>query len=549
MTIQNWQIQAQKGKDLLERSVPKQWLVPADQLPPVTQKNVTDFPRKSGLLTDRELGITELSATELTSGMGKGELTAEEVVVAFLKRSVLGHQLLNFATEFLAEEAIARAKELDEFYKTTGKLIGPLHGVPISVKEHIGFKNKTCHTGYVTWVDRVTTKDAHLLQLLSKAGAVFHVRTNQPQALMHLCSENNITGKSYNPHNRTLTPGGSSGGEGAALGFRCSPLGIGTDIGGSIRGPAAFCGGYGFKPTSMRNPMVGIEVAAAGQESIHGVVGPMGPASIDDLELFQKAIIDQEPWNDETSLVPLPWKTVTPTRDITVGIMWDDGVVRPHPPVTRALQFAKEKLVAAGIKVVDWEPYKHDYAWDVISTLYYPDAAGLQREMLRKSGEPALPLSEWAFSYGRPNPLTHHETWKLQLERDIYRDEYNALLKSREVDFIISPNYSGVAAVMGESHYWNYTAIWNLLDLPAVTFPSGLKVDKKLDALTEDHKNYTPRNEADEREWKKYEGPERYEDAPIALQIAGRHFKDEETLAASKVLEEIIRDGNKGVAV
>jgi hypothetical protein len=94
MTIQNWQIQAQKGKDLLESSVPKQWLAPADQLPPVTQKNVTDFPRKSGLLTDRELGITELSATELTSGMGKGELTAEEVVVAFLKRSVLGHQLV-----------------------------------------------------------------------------------------------------------------------------------------------------------------------------------------------------------------------------------------------------------------------------------------------------------------------------------------------------------------------------------------------------------------------------------------------------------------------
>lgn len=78
----------------------------------------------------------------------------------------------------------------------------------------------------------------------------------------------------------------------------------------------------------MRNPMVGIEVAAVGQESIHGVVGPMGPASIEDLELFQKAIIDQEPWNDETSLVPLPWKTVTPTRDITVGIMWDDGYVR-----------------------------------------------------------------------------------------------------------------------------------------------------------------------------------------------------------------------------
>ncbi|KAJ5222724.1 uncharacterized protein N7469_008964 [Penicillium citrinum] len=549
MTIEDWQVKAQKGKDLLHNSVPKQWLVPTEQLPSVTQKNVTDFPRQSGLLTEREIIITESSATELVKGMGKGGLTAEEVVVAFLKRSVLGHQLLNFATEFLAEEAIARAKELDEYYKKTGKLIGPLHGVPISVKEHVGFKNKTCHTGYVAWVDRVVNEDAHLLQLLHKAGAVFHVRTNQPQALMHLCSENNITGKTHNPYNRTLTPGGSSGGEGAALGFRCSPLGIGTDIGGSIRGPAAFCGGYGFKPTSMRNPMVGIHVAALGQESIHGVVGPMGPASIEDLELFQKAVLEQEPWENETSLVPLPWKTITPNRDITVAIMWDDGVVRPHPPVTRGLQLAKEKLVAAGIKVIDWEPYKHEKAWGIISTLYYPDAAGLQRQMLRKSGEPALPLSEWAFSYGPPNPLTHHETWDLQFKRDVYRDEYNALLKSRGVDFIISPNYPGVAAVMGESHYWNYTAIWNLLDFPAVTFPSGLKVDLNLDAVTEEYKSYVPRNAADEKEWRRYEGPERYENAPIALQVAGRHFKDEETLAASKILEEIIRDGKKGPAI
>lgn len=169
--------------------------------------------------------------------------------------------------------------------------------------------------------------------------------------------------------------------------------------------------------------------------------------------------------------------------------------------------------------------------------------------MLRKSGEPALPLSEWAFSYGPPNPLTHHETWNLNFKRDVYRDEYNALLKNRGVDFILSPNYPGVAAVMGESHYWNYTAIWNLLDYPAVTFPSGLKVDLKVDAVTEEYKGYIPRNDADEKEWRRYEGPERYEGAPIALQVAGRHFKDEETLAAAKILEEIIRDGKKGSAL
>lgn len=109
------------------------------------------------------------------------------------------------------------------------------------------------------------------------------------------------------------------------MSFRCAPLGIGTDIGGSIRCPAAFCGVYGFKPTAMRNPMSGIKVAAAGQESIIGAVGPMSSCSLDDLELFQKAVLDQEPWEIETSLVPLPWKAVTPTNDVTIAIMWDDG--------------------------------------------------------------------------------------------------------------------------------------------------------------------------------------------------------------------------------
>lgn len=95
---------------------------------------------------------------------------------------------------------------------------------------------------------------------------------------------------------------------------------------------------------------------------------------------------------------------------------------------------------------------------------------------------------------------------------------------------------------MGESQYWNYTAIWNLVDLPSVVFPSGITVDPKVDVLTEQDKKYVPRNEVDEREWRKYEAPERYEGASVGLQIAGRRFKDEETLAAAKVVEEIIRE-------
>jgi hypothetical protein len=89
-----WKTQALKAQSILQESIPKQWMVPVDKLPPPTQLNVTDFPRKSGMLSERELAITGMSATALVAAMGEGKLSAEEVVVAFLKQAVIGHQLV-----------------------------------------------------------------------------------------------------------------------------------------------------------------------------------------------------------------------------------------------------------------------------------------------------------------------------------------------------------------------------------------------------------------------------------------------------------------------
>lgn len=211
-------------------------------------------------------------------------------------------------------------------------------------------------------------------------------------------------------------------------------------------------------------------------------------------------------------------------------------VVKPHPPVTRALHHAASRLRAAGIRVVDWTPHNHAHGWDIVSALYFPDAAASQRALLAASGEPALPLTEWAFSYARPAPLTVAENWELNAARDAYRDEYQALMRARGVDYILGPAYVGAAAVLGESHYWNYTAIWNILDQPAVAFPSGLVVDAAVDVVDT---GYVPRSEVDAREWRKYR-PERYEGAPIGLQLAGKHFCDEETLAAAEVIEAVL---------
>lgn len=110
-------------------------------------------------------------------------------------------------------------------------------------------------------------------------------------------------------------------------------------------------------------------------------------------------------------------------------------------------------------------------------------------------------------------------------------------MKARGVDFLLTPVYPGVAAVLGESHYLGYTAVWNILDQPAVVFPTGMSVDPKIDKADE---MYKPRSEFEEKEWKKYQ-VERYENAPIALQLVGRKFRDEETLAAGRLVESVLR--------
>lgn len=168
---------------------------------------------------------------------------------------------------------------------------------------------------------------------------------------------NNIYGQTLNGNNRNLSPGGSSGGEGASISFKSAAIGLGTDIGGSIRIPAAFTGVYGFRPTALRMPYEGVELPGAGAESIKCVIGPLA-RSIEDVELMMRSTLDQTPWDTEVSLVPLPWRDVKPSKEITVGIMWNDGLVEVHPPMRRALKTVESKLKAAGVRTVTWEPYK-----------------------------------------------------------------------------------------------------------------------------------------------------------------------------------------------
>ncbi|KAI0429543.1 amidase signature domain-containing protein [Xylaria sp. FL1042] len=511
--------------------------------------DITGLPRL--ILTAEEIKITGKNVEDLRWMLASGQWSAKTVIQAFMRRAALAQQLANCVTELLPEPALKRAAELDNYLAATRQPIGPLHGVPISVKEHIAMKGHDLNAGFVSWVGRVAEEDAHILRILWDAGAVFYVRTTQPQTLMHLETSSNLYGTTVNPYNTTLTAGGSSGGEGALVGIRGSVLGIGTDIGGSIRSPAANNGVFGFKPTALRLPVSGWSATMAGADHILGTIGPLS-TSLEGVSLFVRTILRASPWLREPSLVPIPWKDEDQLGEegnedkghkLKVGVIWDDGVVRPHPPVVAALSRVVEKLRDSDdVEIVDWECWKHDRAWEIIAKLYFCDGGAEELAAIHASGEPLLPLSKWILV---DNPHVREHTiptlWKAHQERDAYRTSYAALWNERAVDVILCPVGPGVAPKLETARYWGYTSQWNLLNYPAIVFPTGVKVGQTHNEGDNTHEypaDYQPMSPADEYNyglWKEH-GVEGYKGAPVSLQLVGRMYEDEKLLRALNTL-------------
>ncbi|KAI1463022.1 amidase [Daldinia caldariorum] len=505
--------------------------------------NTTGIPKK--LLTEQEIQITNADVEDLVKKITSGEWSSTTVTNAFLRRAGLAQKLTNSITELLPKRALGKAAKLDEYLAVNKKPIGPLHGIPISVKEHISIKGEDINAGFVGWVGQVAEEDALIVQYLESAGAVIFARTTQPQTLMQIETDSNLYGITANPYNTTLSAGGSSGGEGALIGIRGSILGIGTDIGGSIRVPAANNGLFGFKPTSQRLPSAGWVAAMAGAESILSTTGPIS-TSLEGLRVFTKSIIDQKPWLRQPGLVGLDWRDSEqyyPDRKIRVGIIYNDGIVRPHPPILRAVNELVGKLQKSpNIEIVEWKPWKHDLAWSIIAKLYFADGGADVKAAVDSSGEPWRPLSKFIL---HENPdVTQHTIatlWKAICERDNYRTAYAKLLNENPVDVILSPAGPSVASKHGTSRYWGYTSQWNLLDYPAIIFPAADAVgDAAREKPYEYPEGYQPLSEKDKYIydlWKEH-GAEGYKDAPISLQLIARRFDDEKLFRAAQILLE-----------
>ncbi|KAI0639369.1 general amidase [Trametes polyzona] len=549
----HWQEQVADKTKRLQASIPPEWIIPPV---PEEQSNVLDVPDTCGLLTSRELKITTTDVTELLKKLASAEWSAVEVTTAFGKRAVIAHQVVNCLTEVFIDKALRRAAELDAYLKEHGTVVGPLHGLPISLKDQFPIKGLETTMGYAAWIGKVAEDDAVLVKLLLRAGAVLYARTNVPQTLMWGETYNNVFGRTLNPYNRIFTPGGSSGGESALIAMRGSPLGVGTDIGGSTRVPSHFCGLYGFKPSSHRMPSYGIVNSLDGQDSIPTSVGPL-TTSLSGVVSFVRSVLDEEPWRCSPETVPKRWSEDdyllmhhNGGKSLCYGIMWDEGSVKPHPPVLRALSIVKRALEAAGHKVIEWKSLRHSEYIAVARSIWLADGSEDYNSCLT-TGEPLInsmdpkadPNDVPAFRIPR-QPLTAYQIWQLNKERrslrKAYLDRWEATVSEtgtgRPIDALIAPVAPYAAVPHGKTRSSIYTVIWNSLDYPGLVIPVT-KVDPVVDVLVPREEFWS---EEDKVVHEMYD-PEMYHGLPVGVQVVGPTLQEEVVLGAGEVIDAALK--------
>ncbi|GAA6001147.1 uncharacterized protein JCM10292_006399 [Rhodotorula paludigena] len=548
LTKDNWQAKAAEKRACRDALIPAEWRLPAVALDNEQMTDVTGVPATCGLLNKRELEITELDdVDELAGRIAKCVYSAEEVAVAFCKRAAIAHQLTNCLTEIYFAKAIARAKELDAAFEATGQLSGPLHGVPISLKDQFDIKDTELTMGYAAYLGRISKRDCALVSMLISAGAVLHCRTNVPQTMMISDTLNHVFGRTRNPLNGSLTPGGSSGGEGALIRMKGSILGVGTDIGGSIRIPSSFCGFCGLRPTTRRVPYGFATNSMLGQEAVPSVAGPLA-RSFRSCTYFLKSILDADASKYDANALPFAFNTAAydsarSREKLVFGLMPHDHNVQPVAPVKRALRETVAKLQAEGHEVVEFDGSAYKDARALLDAFFRADGGEDIRRVRQAIGEPLLPL----LTFDNPKTVkTTYEVWQMQRHKEQLQQAFLAQWLStasvtstgRPIDALLCPVSCTPAYVPGTVFWAGYTGMFNLLDLPASAVPVTL-VDPNIDRPDPAFKPLT----AKDAEVHETYSAEITAGMPVAVQLIGRRWQEEELLAIAERLAGKLADG------
>ncbi|XP_060087748.1 fatty-acid amide hydrolase 1-like [Heteronotia binoei] len=504
--------------------------------------------------------ILSFTLPQLLSKLRDGTLSLESVFYAYMDKALDVNRELNCVTDYLQD---SESQLLH--VKSQGKK-GLLYGVPISIKDSINCKGHDSTLGLVKRLHKPATADAVVVQVLKQQGAIPFVKTNVCQSLLNYDCSNLIFGQTMHPMDHTKTPGGSSGGEGALIKSGGSILGIGTDIGGSTRIPAAFCGICGFKTTSNRISKRGIVPSICGQKSVSVGVGPMA-RDVDDLVLCLRALLCDKMFQLDPTVAPLPFseEVYSSSQSLRIGYYTTDSFTLPSPSMKRAVLEMKHLLEKAGHVLVPFKPLQIEHFMStLIPAVFFADGGAtflenFQGELVDPSIKELLLLAKlpgwlrsllsWIIRAISPRvskllrnmkEKSVNQLWKFHSEIEEYRHEFIAEWKRLNLDVMLCPAL-GPAFKIGFpgklSVGASYTILYNVLDCPAGVVPVTTVTEKDeedLKTLTGHYNDMWDRTIV-----KAVEGAI---GLPVAVQCVALPWQDELCLRFMKEVEKLSRE-------
>jgi amidase len=461
--------------------------------------------------------LTFLPAVVMAEQIREKKISPVELADAHLAKIERLNPKLNAFVHVDAERVRSEARAA-EAAVVAGKNLGPMHGVPISIKSSLDVAGMRCEAGTSLRSGHIASQDAPLVARLRQAGAIVLGVTNTPELLMAWETDNPLYGRTNNPWNLERTAGGSSGGEAAAIAAGMSAAGVGSDGGGSIRVPAHFSGICGLKATPGRVPATGHFPASGGPFALLGVVGPMARTVADMKAMFE---VMQGPDDGDACAAPVPlrWPSDAEVKKLRVGYFEDDGRTPVTPEIRAAVRTAAEALRRAGFQVEPFRPEGLEEA-RVLWKKFFVTAGGmLIRPMFRGREHDLSPMLkqflEWSAA---ETALTGESLLNAWIGRDLLRGRF--LAQMREYPILLCPAAAIPAFRHGERSWkvegttveyldaWSYTEWFNLLGNPAAVVPVSQSVVAESDGL------------------------------PIGVQIVGRPWEEEQLLVVAAALEQ-----------
>ncbi len=302
-------------------------------------------------MSDVPSEIVLASAVRQLELLRAGDFSIPELAEAHIRQIDRLDPAINAFADFDAERVRTLAHELDQQKSPRG----PLHGLPVTVKSSIAMSGYRCEIGSKLHEGDVPAEDAVVVARLRAAGALVLGTTNCPEFLMAYETDNLLHGRTHNPWDLARTPGGSSGGESAAIAAGMSAAGLGSDSGGSVRVPAHFTGICSLKPTPGRIPGRGHLPPCIGPFSILGAIGPMA-RTMADVTLLFRTLCGQDQQDPTSSPVPLCSPSLDDLRAHAIGFFEDDGLVPVTHDTRVAVNAAANALREAGFRVEPFRP-------------------------------------------------------------------------------------------------------------------------------------------------------------------------------------------------